>query len=87
MKKFMRVFIRSPVVAIQLAIYLYMTWFGIRAIFQIFSNKYIEWIYTVGLIYNLGLTLASLIKTVNTEPGYVSPELVEKLKNQLLIPR
>ena len=39
MKKFMRVFIRSPVVAIQLAIYLYMTWFGIRAIFQIFSKS------------------------------------------------
>ena len=87
MKKFTRVVIKSPIVAIQLVIYFYMTWFGIRAIFQIFGNKYIEWIYTIGLIYSLGLTIAALFKTINTEPGYVTPELVEKLKNQLLLPR
>ena len=71
----------SPTIIVQLAIYIYMTVFGMKAIFQIFSNSYIEWTYALGILYNLGLTLSALLRTVSTEPGYVTTALVEKLKN------
>ena len=77
----------SPSIIIQLAIYIYMTVFGMRAVFQIFSNQYIEWTYALGMLYNLGLTMVALLRCVSTEPGYVTTALVEKLKNQLLVPR
>ena len=87
MKTFLTVLVKSPFVAVQIAIYVYMTLFGIGAIFQIFSNHYFQWIYAMGILYNLGLTLVALYKTIQTEPGCVSSELIEKLKNQLLLPR
>ena len=54
MRTFLTVLVKSPFVAAQIAIYVYMSVFGVRAIFQIFSNHYFQWIYALGILYNLG---------------------------------
>jgi len=79
--------IGSPLVVIQLAVFIYMTFFGIKACFQVFQNDYLRWTYVVGIFYTLVFMVVSLIKTFMTEPGNVTASLIEKIKNQLLIPK
>lgn len=48
---------------------------------------FIQWSYSVYLLWTLLLCLVSLMRTFMTEPGKVTPALVDKLKNQLLLPK
>ena len=86
-KKLKALVIGSPLVAIQLAVFIYMTIFSVQACFQVFENVYVQWFYAVGIVYNLMMLVVSLVKTFLTEPGNVTAALIEKLKNQLLIPK
>ena len=64
-----------------------MTFFGVKACFQVFDWWLMQWSYALGIIYTQLMLLVSLVKTFTTEPGNVTSALVEKLKNQLLLPR
>ena len=44
----------------------------------------VPWSYIIGMIYTLVLALVAMIRVFTTEPGNVTPALIEKLKNQLL---
>lgn len=86
-KKLKEVLIGSPLVLVQIALLIYMAIFGIKACFQVFGSSLVQWTYSFGILYTLVFALVSLIRVFITEPGKVSPALVEKLKNQLLLPK
>ena len=70
-------------IVIQLALFFYMTYFGLQATFRVFagSGPLAQWSYTLFIVFNLILVVAALMKTYMTEPGNVTPALIEKLKN------
>ena len=76
--------IGSPMVVIQLALFIYMTVYGIQATFRVFSSPFLQWSYAIYIVYVLVLAVTALLKTYMTEPGNVTAALIEKLKNQML---
>ncbi len=80
-KKIKAVLLGSPFVFLQIALFIYMAIFGIRAIFQVIDAPFLQWCYTLSILYTLVLALVSLIRVFITEPGKVTPALIEQLKN------
>ena len=86
-KKYCTLVKTSPLVVMQLALFVYMGIVGIDVTFRAFDNDMIVYSYSIGIIYTLLLAVVSIFKTFGTDPGNVSAALIEKLKNQLLLPR
>ena len=40
----------SPMIVIQVALFTYMTIYGIKATFQGFSNNFLSWTYAIGIV-------------------------------------
>ena len=77
--------IGSPMIVIQLALYTYMTIYGVHATLRVFAgSRIVQTLYTLLILSILALAITSLLKTYTVEPGIVSQALVEKLQNQLL---
>ena len=77
----------SPIIILQLALFVYMSIVGIDVTFTAFDNDMVVYSYAIGIIYTLLLAVVSIFKTFGTDPGHVSAALIEKLKSQLLLPR
>ena len=73
--------IGSPLIVLQLALYGYMTYYGLQATFRVFSSPLGKWTYALLIVCDLILAISALMKTYMLEPGNVSTALVEKLKN------
>ena len=80
-KKCSKLVMGSPLVLIQTALFIYMSIFCIKAIFRVFETPFVQWSYSMYLLWTLLLCFVSLVRTFITEPGKVTPALVEKLKN------
>ena len=72
--------IGSPVVIAQICALVYMSIYGVIVTTKTFDNFYIQVFYGSGIVYTLIWALISMYKVLFTEPGNVTPALVEKLK-------
>ena len=52
----------SPMVVIQFALFIYMTVFGLMAVFQSFDNVALQWIYAISLIITFVLMMTASVK-------------------------
>lgn len=55
--------------------------FSLEAVWQAFESNITKWFYSSAIIYNSIFAITAMFKTFMTEPGKVTPALLDKLKN------